>query len=68
MATGIVKFFNYDKGYGFISDDQGGSDAFVHVSAVEASGLNSLNKDQKVSYDLETGNNGKVSAVNLKAV
>ena len=68
MATGTVKFFNYDKGYGFISDDQGGNDAFVHVSAVEAAGLNSLNKDQRVSYDLESGKNGKISAVNLKAV
>ncbi|MDB5720459.1 MAG: cold-shock protein [Alphaproteobacteria bacterium] len=67
MATGTVKFFNYDKGYGFISDDHGGNDAFVHVSAVEAAGMTSLNKDQRVSYDLETGNNGKTSAINLKA-
>jgi CspA family cold shock protein len=67
MANGTVKFFNYDKGYGFISNDQGGDDAFVHVSAVEAAGMTSLNKDQKVSYDLETGRDGKTSAVNLKA-
>ena len=67
MAIGTVKFFNYDKGYGFISNDAGGADAFVHVSAVEAAGLPGLNKDERVSYDLETGANGKISAVNLQA-
>ena len=67
MANGTVKFFNADKGYGFISNDQGGDDAFVHISAVEAAGLRTLNKDQKVSYELETGKNGKTSAINLQA-
>lgn len=67
MPTGTVKFFNYDKGYGFISNDAGAGDAFVHVSAVERSGMTSLNKDQRVSYDLETDQRGKTSAVNLQA-
>ena len=67
MANGTVKFFNADKGYGFISNDQGGDDAFVHISAVEAAGLRTLNKDQKVTYELETGKNGKTSAINLQA-
>jgi cold shock protein len=67
MAIGTVKFFNYDKGYGFISDDAGGPDAFVHISAVEAAGMPGLNKDERVSYELETGKNGKTSAVNLQA-
>jgi len=67
MAVGTVKFFNYDRGYGFISNDSGGNDAFVHVSAVEAAGLPGLNKDERISYDLETGSDGKTSAVNLKA-
>ncbi len=66
MATGTVKFFNYDNGYGFITNDEGGPDAFVHVSAVERAGMTSLSKDQKVSYELETGRNGKTSAVNLE--
>ena len=68
MAVGTVKFFNYDRGYGFISNDAGGPDAFVHVTAVEAAGLSGLNKDQRVSYDLETDSRGKTSAVNLQAV
>lgn len=67
MNTGTVKFFNYDRGYGFISNDNGGADAFVHVTAVEAAGLPGLNKDERISYDLETGANGKISAINLKA-
>ena len=67
MPSGTVKFFNYDRGYGFISNDDGGADAFVHISAVEAAGLPGLNKDERVSYELETGANGKVSAVNLQA-
>ncbi|HEY0444920.1 MAG TPA: cold shock domain-containing protein [Allosphingosinicella sp.] len=67
MNTGTVKFFNYDRGYGFVSNDSGGADAFVHVSAVEAAGLPGLNKDERISYDLETGTNGKISAVNLKS-
>ena len=66
MPTGTVKFFNYDKGYGFISNDGGGADAFVHISAVEAAGLPGLNKDERISYDLETGSNGKISAINLQ--
>jgi len=66
MTTGTVKFFNADKGYGFISPDDGGTDAFVHITAVERAGMRTLDRDQKVSYELETGKNGKVSAVNLQ--
>ena len=66
MPTGTVKFFNYDRGYGFISNDDGGADAFVHVTAVEAAGLPGLNKDERIRYDLETGANGKISAINLQ--
>lgn len=65
MTIGTVKFFNEDKGYGFIQPDDGGKDSFVHISAVQAAGLATLNKDQRVSYDVETGRNGKESAVNL---
>lgn len=67
MTVGTVKFFNYDRGYGFISNDAGGADAFVHISAVEAAGLPGLNKDQRVSYEMEADSAGKASAVNLKA-
>ena len=67
MPTGTVKFFNYDKGYGFISNDDGGADAFVHISAVESAGLPGLNKDERISYELETGSNGRISAINLQA-
>ena len=67
MTTGTVKFFNYDRGYGFISNDDGGPDAFVHVTAVEAAGLPGLNADERISYDLEKGSDGKSSAVNLQA-
>ncbi len=67
MPTGTVKFFNTDKGYGFISNEDGSGDAFVHITAVERSGLPTLNKDQRVSYDLETDNRGKTSAVNLQS-
>jgi len=66
MTIGTVKFFNADKGYGFISPDDGGTDAFVHITAVERAGMRTLDRDQKVSYELETGKNGKVSAVNLQ--
>jgi CspA family cold shock protein len=67
MITGTVKFFNADKGYGFIAPEGGGGDAFVHISAVERAGLRTLDKDQRVSYELETDRRGKVSAVNLQA-
>ena len=67
MAIGTVKFFNADRGYGFISDDAGGKDAFVHISAVERSGMTSLQEGQKLSYDMETGRDGKSSATNLAA-
>jgi CspA family cold shock protein len=67
MAIGTVKFFNIDRGYGFISDDAGGKDAFVHITAVERSGMPTLREGQRLSYELETGNNGKSSAVNLAA-
>ena len=65
MTTGTVKFFNADKGYGFIQPDDGGKDAFVHISAVEAAGMRTLDKDQRVNYELETDNRGKTSACNL---
>jgi cold shock protein len=68
MSTGTVKFFNATKGFGFIQPDDGSKDVFVHISAVERAGLGSLSENQKVSFDLERGNNGKTSAVNLKAV
>ena len=68
MTIGTVKFFNEDKGYGFIQPDDGGKDSFVHISAVQAAGLGTLNKDQRVSYDVETGRNGKESAVNISSV
>lgn len=66
MTTGIVKFFNLDKGYGFIQPETGGEDAFVHISAVEAAGMQSLDRDQRVSYELETDRRGKTCAVNLQ--
>jgi CspA family cold shock protein len=65
MASGTVKWFNTTKGYGFIQPDSGGKDVFVHISAVERSGLTGLADDQKVTYDLETGRDGRQSAVNL---
>lgn len=68
MNTGTVKWFNEQKGYGFIQPDGGGKDVFVHVTAVERAGLRGLQEGQKVSYELETDRrNGKTSAVNLKA-
>ena len=66
MTTGTVKFFNENKGYGFIAPDGGGNDAFVHISAVERSGMRTLRQDQKVSYDLQEDRRGKMAAVNLK--
>ena len=65
--TGTVKFFNADKGYGFIQPDDGSADSFVHISAVQAAGMQSLNKDQRLNYEVEQGRNGKDSAVNLSA-
>jgi CspA family cold shock protein len=67
MPIGTVKFFNADKGYGFIQPEGSGSDAFVHISAVERAGMTTLNKDQRVSYELEQDQRGKTSAVNLSA-
>ncbi|MEX2644534.1 MAG: cold-shock protein [Acetobacterales bacterium] len=68
MATGTVKWFNPTKGYGFIQPDNGGKDAFVHISAVEGAGMSTLREGQKVSFDLTAGRNGKESAENLKAL
>ncbi len=65
MPTGTVKFFNTDKGYGFIAPEDGGSDSFVHISVVQKAGMATLNKDQRLSYDIETDRRGKQSAVNL---
>jgi CspA family cold shock protein len=67
MITGTVKFFNADKGYGFIAPEDGGPDAFVHITAVERAGMRTLDRDQRVSYELETDRRGKTSAVNLQA-
>lgn len=67
MTIGTVKFFNPDKGYGFIAPEGGGDDAFVHISAVERAGMRTLDKDQRVSYDLEKDQRGKFSAVNLQS-
>ena len=63
--TGTVKFFNTDKGYGFIQPDDGSPDSFVHITAVQAAGMTTLDKEQRLSYEVETGRNGKESAVNL---
>jgi cold shock protein len=67
MAIGTVKFFNSTKGFGFIQPETGGKDVFVHVSAVERAGMNSLGEGQRVSFDLERDQRGRDSAVNLKA-
>ncbi|GAO39236.1 putative cold shock protein [Sphingomonas changbaiensis NBRC 104936] len=67
MITGTVKFFNADKGYGFIQPEDGSADAFVHISAVERAGMRTLDRDQRVSYELETDRRGKTSAVNLQS-
>lgn len=66
MITGKVKFFNASKGYGFIAPEDGSKDAFVHISALEQVGLSTLSENQRVSYDLETDQRGKTSAVNLQ--
>ncbi|HYI49584.1 MAG TPA: cold-shock protein [Allosphingosinicella sp.] len=66
MPIGKVKFFNTQKGFGFIQPEDGGNDAFVHISAVERAGMSSLAQDQRVSYELETDQRGKTSAVNLQ--
>ena len=66
MATGTVKWFNGQKGFGFIEPSDGSKDVFVHISAVERAGLSGLGEGQKVSYDLESGRDGKVSATNLR--
>ena len=66
MPIGTVKFFNADKGYGFIQPEDGGNDAFVHITAVEAAGMRTLDRDQRVSYELEQDQRGKTSAVNLQ--
>ena len=68
MATGTVKFFNENKGYGFIQPDEGGQDAFVHITAVERAGFRTLTQNQRVSYDLEQDRRGKMAATNLKPV
>ena len=63
--TGTVKFFNADKGYGFIQPDDGSADSFVHISAVQAAGMQTLDKEQRLNFEVEQGRNGKESAVNL---
>ena len=67
MPTGTVKFFDTSKGYGFITDESGGKDAFVHITAVEAAGMQTLDKEQRLSYELENDKRGKTSAVNLQS-
>ena len=67
MANGTVKWFNPNKGYGFIQPEDGGKDVFVHISSLEKSGLRSLNEEQKVSFDLAE-NKGKTAAVNIKVI
>ena len=68
MATGSVKWFNANKGFGFIEPEDGSNDVFVHISAVERAGLSSLDDGQKVSYEIEAGKNGKSSAEDLKII
>ncbi|HEV3245619.1 MAG TPA: cold-shock protein [Beijerinckiaceae bacterium] len=68
MPVGTVKWFNAQKGFGFIQPEAGGADVFVHISAVERAGMSNLNEGQKVSYELEKGKQGKFAAVNLQAV
>ena len=68
MPTGTVKWFNANKGFGFIEPDDGGPDAFVHISALERAGMSGLSEGQKVQYDLESGRDGKSAAENLVAI
>ena len=68
MTTGTVKWFNTTKGYGFIAPDEGGKDAFVHITAVQRAGLQSLAEGQRVEYELQVGQNGKSSAQNLQII
>ncbi len=68
MPTGTVKFFNTTKGFGFIEPEDGSKDAFVHISAVERAGLSSLSEGQKVSYEVQSGRDGKMAAENLSIV
>ena len=67
MPIGTVKFFNDQKGYGFIAPEDGGNDAFVHITAVERAGMRTLRENQRLSYDLQQDNRGKMSAVNLQS-
>ena len=67
MPVGTVKFFNESKGYGFIAPDGGGQDAFVHITAVERAGMQTLRENQRVAYDLEEDRRGKMAAGNLRA-
>jgi CspA family cold shock protein len=67
MPIGTVKFFNESKGYGFIQPDEGGNDAFVHITAVERAGMRSLRENQRIGYELEQDRRGKMSAVNLRS-
>jgi len=66
MSFGTVKWFNSTKGYGFIEPEDGGADVFVHITAVQASGMDGLEEGQKLSFDLEEARNGKTNAVNLQ--
>ena len=66
MSVGTVKWFNSNKGYGFIEPEDGGADVFVHITAVQASGMDGLEEGQKLSFDLEEARNGKTNAVNLQ--
>ena len=66
MSTGTVKWFNAQKGFGFIAPEDGGKDVFVHISAVERAGMGSLHEGQKLSFELQKDRNGNVSAANLQ--